>query len=279
MPVPISEQEADSPNAKTYLLLQAHLSRATLPITDYYTDQKSVIDNSVRIIQSMVDVTANNGHLFAALRAMTLLQCVVQARWWNCASTLMQLPHVTEEMLPEIDRQCHVKEAAELANAPLDTLFQFQRVLEQKEFQLEPWQVQEAMEGVRGLPLLDMRVAVTQRPKEDAEDEEEETSYDITVDVERLSYPQKHAVAPHFGKTKDEQYWLVVGHEPTGELVAMKRINRISRHTTLSLIVDWDEEWETTAEGVELNVYLVCDAYLGMDQQNTFVLPKPVEAV
>ena len=41
----------DSPHTKTHLLLQAHFSRAALPIADYLTDTKSVLDQALRILQ------------------------------------------------------------------------------------------------------------------------------------------------------------------------------------------------------------------------------------
>lgn len=41
----------DSSNTKTHLLLQAHFSRLHLPCTDYLTDTKSVLDQTIRIIQ------------------------------------------------------------------------------------------------------------------------------------------------------------------------------------------------------------------------------------
>ena len=41
----------ESPNTKTFLLLQAHFSRLTLPCSDYYTDLKSVLDQTIRILQ------------------------------------------------------------------------------------------------------------------------------------------------------------------------------------------------------------------------------------
>jgi activating signal cointegrator complex subunit 3 len=40
-----------SPHVKANLLLQAHLARAALPIADYVTDTKSVLDQAVRILQ------------------------------------------------------------------------------------------------------------------------------------------------------------------------------------------------------------------------------------
>jgi len=42
---------ADDPHTKANLLLQAHLGRLPLPISDYITDTKGVLDNSLRILQ------------------------------------------------------------------------------------------------------------------------------------------------------------------------------------------------------------------------------------
>lgn len=41
----------DSPHTKTLLLFQAHFSHLQLPCADYYTDLKSVLDQSMRILQ------------------------------------------------------------------------------------------------------------------------------------------------------------------------------------------------------------------------------------
>ena len=46
----------DDPHCKTSLLLQHHFSRLPLPISDYNTDLKSVLDQAIRIVQAMVDV-------------------------------------------------------------------------------------------------------------------------------------------------------------------------------------------------------------------------------
>lgn len=62
-------------------VLQAHFSRAELPISDYVTDLKSVLDQSIRIIQAMIDVCANSGWLSSALTCMHLLQMIIQV---NC---------------------------------------------------------------------------------------------------------------------------------------------------------------------------------------------------
>ena len=66
----------ESANTKTFLILQAHFSRLQLPCSDYYTDTKSVLDQTIRILQAMIDVCAENGWLASTLRIIQLMQMV-----------------------------------------------------------------------------------------------------------------------------------------------------------------------------------------------------------
>lgn len=58
--------------------IQAHFSQLELPISDYVTDLKSVLDQSIRIIQAMIDICANSGWLSSSITCMHLLQMVMQ---------------------------------------------------------------------------------------------------------------------------------------------------------------------------------------------------------
>jgi hypothetical protein len=51
VPGQVDPLQLTSPHVKANLLLQAHLARAALPIADYVTDTKSVLDQAVRILQ------------------------------------------------------------------------------------------------------------------------------------------------------------------------------------------------------------------------------------
>ena len=53
----------DSPHTKTYLLLQAHLERTPLPIRDYLTDTKIVLESSIRLIQALLDIATEKEYL------------------------------------------------------------------------------------------------------------------------------------------------------------------------------------------------------------------------
>jgi activating signal cointegrator complex subunit 3 len=76
-------------------------------------------------------------------------------------------------------------------------------------------------------------------------------------------------VAPLFPKLKQEGWWLLVGHVPSLELLALKRLSfggRSSVKLTLPAL---------TASGAELHsatLFLVSDCYLGLDQQYEVVL-------
>lgn len=49
-----------------------------MPISDYVTDLKSVLDQSIRIIQAMIDICANSGWLSSTITCMHLMQMVMQ---------------------------------------------------------------------------------------------------------------------------------------------------------------------------------------------------------
>ncbi|KAI0117220.1 Sec63-domain-containing protein [Daldinia grandis] len=69
------------PHVKAFLLLQAHMARINLPITDYVGDQTSVLDQAIRIIQASIDLLTELGYLSSCLEMIKLLQCVKSARW------------------------------------------------------------------------------------------------------------------------------------------------------------------------------------------------------
>jgi activating signal cointegrator complex subunit 3 len=58
----------ESPHAKAALLLQCHFSHLPLPVSDYYTDTKSVLDQTLRVANAMIDVAAERRWLTTALR-------------------------------------------------------------------------------------------------------------------------------------------------------------------------------------------------------------------
>ncbi|XP_020519141.1 DExH-box ATP-dependent RNA helicase DExH14 [Amborella trichopoda] len=98
VPYLIDKYQLDDPHVKANLLFQAHFSRLQLPISDYTTDLKSLMDQSIRIIQAMIDICANSGWLSSAITCMHLLQMVMQTATLDSSkSTLFKgLPNSKE---------------------------------------------------------------------------------------------------------------------------------------------------------------------------------------
>jgi activating signal cointegrator complex subunit 3 len=84
------------PHTKANLLLQAHFSRLALPIADYATDTRGVLDNMMRLLQATVDLATGSGWMRTAMACLYIMQVCHSARMsrasavahgmqWRCA--------------------------------------------------------------------------------------------------------------------------------------------------------------------------------------------------
>lgn len=76
VPIKVPKHELDSPHVKSNLLLQAHFERCPLPITDYITDTKSVLDQSIRVLQAMIDIATHKGYLKTTQKLVHMIQMI-----------------------------------------------------------------------------------------------------------------------------------------------------------------------------------------------------------
>ncbi|OLY81608.1 putative helicase mug81 [Smittium mucronatum] len=85
-----NQTDFGDPKVKTNILLQFHLSRISLPISDYKTDLRTVLDSSIRIMQAMIDFASSElKNLYSLLLITNLLQCIKQACWPTDSPILM----------------------------------------------------------------------------------------------------------------------------------------------------------------------------------------------
>eukprot|EP00041_Stephanoeca_diplocostata_P037705 m.1438324 g.1438324 ORF g.1438324 m.1438324 type:complete len:285 (+) comp25090_c1_seq3:6103-6957(+) len=258
----------ESPHIKAFLLLQAHFERLQLPIADYLTDTKSVLDQCVRVLQAMVDLAADEGWLTTALGVMHVVQMLIQARW-HTDSTLLTLPHITA---PAVD--------ALRARLRIGSLPEFMAVAQTQSTKLTDvlktfMSVQEARETVAAaqkLPFVSVDAHVpgvaeesclrTARPLLVTADAE----YVLQVKLSKTSagdrnYRPKMA---RTGRPVNEGWWLVLGEPTTGELVALKRIGGIKGKSLTTTLAFWSPEQPGPAS---YSLYLMSDCYMGLDQQ------------
>ncbi|KAL7288666.1 hypothetical protein TKK_0017394 [Trichogramma kaykai] len=268
----------DSSNTKAFLLLQAHFSRLPLPCADYYTDLKSVLDQSIRILQAMIDVVAERGHLSSTLQVMQLLQMVLQARWVE-ESALLTLPNVEKEHLYLFDKfpKCLPLFCSNLAK---NSRYFYETFL--KEF-IET-QVNKIQEVAKEMPILCVDLCI--QNGSDSEDHIEnkielrrnvcnyidvkaDHMYTLVVGTKRKNYSKSlKAHCPRFHRPKDEGWFLVLGDIKERELWALKRISGVNHRKTHYLTF----MPPSNLGKIDLQFYVMSDCYLGLDQQYTIPL-------
>lgn len=311
LPLEVNPHSFDSAPTKTNLLLQAHFSQLPLPSSDYHTDTKSVLDQAIRVLQAMLDVVADKGWLVASLQVITLIQMVIQGRWWHDSSLLI-LPHLepyhlhcfrsqrsqgarkkgsvdipsTIECLPELMAACdrnpqflHGCLGDEMPQNHIDQIHQVLERLPQIEvsMQVKGWWEGDTKQTAKPVHIVSQG---GRRPESDWVHVHADQEYVLQVTLTRINRIKKRdnkAYTQRFPKAKDEGWVLVVGDAESKEVVALKRVGNIRGGRTsaqLALLTP-----EKTGR-VIYTLYLMSDSYLGLDQQYDVcleVLPASLE--
>lgn len=155
--LPVNPYSFDSAHTKANLLFQAHFSRLSLPCADYNTDTKSVLDQSIRILQAMIDVAAEGGWLATTLRIQQLLQMVVQAIWIDEPSVLI-LPHFDPLILPVLRTSPEQLMYLPVLQRSFNEDYTKLSNLLAKD--LSPDQIHEVRDIVNSLPIIDVSLSV-----------------------------------------------------------------------------------------------------------------------
>ncbi|XP_058180771.1 DExH-box ATP-dependent RNA helicase DExH14 [Rhododendron vialii] len=244
----VDKNRLDDPHVKANLLFQAHFSQLELPITDYVTDLKSVLDQSIRIIQAMIDICANSGWLSSTITCMHLLQMVMQGLWFGSNTALWMLPCMTDDLVGSLSRRgiSNVQQLLDLPRSNLQAL-------------IGNSNASRLYQDLDHFPRVQVRLKLQKKNPDDGKA--------ITLNI-RLEKTNSHcktsrAFTPRFPKLKDEAWWLVLGNTSTSELYALKRVSfsdRLATHMELP-------STPNTIQGMKL--ILVSDCYLGFEQEHS----------
>ncbi|XP_054714411.1 activating signal cointegrator 1 complex subunit 3-like [Uloborus diversus] len=289
--LPVEPFTFDSPHTKANLLFQAHFARLQLPCADYYTDLKSVMDQAIRIIQAMIDVSADKGWLVPTLYSMNLLQMVLQGRWHD-DNAILTLPHLDRYHLSQL--RFNDGSGNESVRSPVECLpLLIQIVRNRRELlalalrdDLDENQINEIYHTLMSLPIISLAASI-KGWWNDSDGEETrplkigkvcgpkpeghwlkvhaDQEYVLSVDLRRLSRARsdRKAIAPKFPKQKEEGWFLVLGSAETKELIAMKRLPFISKKASHQLMFYTPEKLGKLC----YKLYLMSDSYLGLDQE------------
>lgn len=241
------------PHVKAFLLLQAHMSRISLPITDYVGDQTSVLDQAIRIIQASIDVLTESGYLSSVLQMINVLQSVKSA-CWPTEPPLSILPGVDPE---KIMNTTTLQQLSAMSQAQMGKLA--------KDLYVPQGAQQRFLRAASVLP--NVKVAA-----------EDITAQSLTVALKRLNpvvERDARIYAPRFPKPQNEGWFVVVGDVARDEVYAIKRVgwsqggagrssagvgSRPAARTSIKV----PEAVQEGGEARRLDVLVVSDGYVGM---------------
>ncbi|KAL8434904.1 hypothetical protein Efla_000715 [Eimeria flavescens] len=250
-------------SAKALVLLHAHCQRTTLP-SDLVADQKQVLEPCVRLLHALVDVIASNGWLIPALAAMEISQALVQAMLHGGAgeqnklqaSPLRQLPHFSADLIKAAN-DMDVKDVFDFMNMEDG---QREKLLAS----LTQAQLREVAKASNRYPVISLEFELSK-----TENISPGESVQCTVQLER-DLADGDVVgpvyAPLFPSEKEEHWWLVIGQSAPNGLNAIKRISITKQNTTIKLSFEAPE----TPGKHQLVLFLMCDSYIGADQEHKF---------
>ena len=254
VPLKIDKPDFASTHTKANILLQCYFSRRKLsPLLQ--ADQKFVVENSVRLLQAMVDVITSNRWLGPALAAMELSQMVTQAVW-DKDSNLKQIPHFDDNMV----KRCE--------ESKVETVFDLMEMEDEDRQELLSVMSRKEMVDVARMcndfPSIELGYEVL-----DEDDLAANRDIELVVNLEREMEEEEGGVvppvhAPYFPGNKAEGWWLVVCDVKRREVLRIKRIT-LQRKSAVKLLFQVGEEGER-----DLTLYFMCDSYTGCDQEYEF---------
>ncbi|XP_030474192.1 DExH-box ATP-dependent RNA helicase DExH14 [Syzygium oleosum] len=242
----VDKNRLDDPHVKANLLFQAHFSQLELPVSDYVTDLKSVLDQSIRIIQAMIDICANSGWLSSSISCMHLLQMVMQGLWFDEDSSLRMLPSMNENLEDTLRRRgiATLQQLLDIPKSSLQSIIGDSRNLR-------------LLQELEYFPQVRMKLRIQRKGSTG----EKSPTLDIRLEKTNRRRSTSRAFAPRFPKVKDEAWWLVLGNTSSSELYAVKRVSFTDHLVTHMKL----PSAPTDMQGVKL--ILISDCYLGFEQE------------
>ncbi|KAI0136029.1 Sec63-domain-containing protein [Hypoxylon sp. NC0597] len=241
------------PHVKAFLLLQAHMARIDLPITDYVGDQTSVLDQAIRIIQASIDVLTELGYLSSCLEMIKLLQCVKSARWPQDAP-LSILPGTDPDKLK--DNKTALQKLSTLPRPQVEDLA--------RKLNIPSSQQNRFVRAASILPNVSVRV-------------EDVTAQSLVVSLKRLNpvaEREARVFAPRYPKPQTEGWFAIVCDVARDEIIGIKRAGWSQGPGTKTLQVGAKPTAKTMlrlpepdrdGNGRKVDVLVLSDAYIGME--------------
>ena len=265
---------------KGNLLIQAHLCRMEMPISDYRTDLKTVLDNCIRILLFMADIAKEKNILDTLLNILNFIQMIMQGLWMDDCS-LMCLPGITLKeckKIIEYGKIEHLCEFCEYIKKLSQNKNSNDKVLSDKikEFitkkckidSLDKEELEKLADVAMRLPILDVSYrlyALDQNTLERIYDRPIIENSDVQLSITLTKYNDTNnnlVVYSRYPKIKNCRWFVIIGNIKTNEVLAFEKIafkEKRNRKINFTAPKDIDED--------SIKLYIMSDSYFGLDQE------------
>ena len=263
------------PHVKVAILLQCHFSRIELP-AELQNDLGIILSRIIPLIYALVDVLSSQGWLAPALAAMEFCQMCVQGLW-DSDSSLCQLPHFNLERVKAAQEQFNCESISDF----VDLEDSFKLTL---------------LKGLNGRSIAEVAAFANEYPS-DLEisllsGSELETkagqdvflsvslSIDRSADDESNNNISSNSIIkfkpPRCPNEKEIAWWVIVGNPTDRTILAIKRVtiplNSNSSASLRKVELDFTAPESSHDLSLSLKIYVLCDSFMGCDQEIDFSL-------
>lgn len=249
------------PHVKVAILLQCHFSRVPLP-GELQNDLNIILSRVVTLIYALIDVVSSHGWLAPALAAMEFCQMCVQALW-DSDSALRQLPHFRAETikLAQTEYGCEsVSDFVDLEDRAKLALLKG----------MPPQAIAEIAEFSNNYPS-DLEVALLSGEQISSQPGQE-LSVSVVLKLERDEDYNGRMNFAHFPGPKEISWWVIVGNPIERTILAIKRVTIPPGQGERSVELDFSSPETQHSTSLSLKVYVLCDSFIGCDQELDFSL-------
>ena len=272
---------------KGNLLIQAHFCRMEMPISDYRTDLKSVLDNCIRILLFMADICKEKNILDTLLNILNFIQMIMQGLWMDDCS-LMCLPGINLDdckkiiKYGKIEYLCEFCEYIKKLSSDKNT---DEKILSNKikDFitktchinSLSIDELNKLVEVSMKLPILDITYklfALDQNTGDIiyAQPITENSDVQLSVTLTKYNDTKNNLVVySRYPKIKNCRWFIILGNVKTNEVLAFEKVafkEKRNCKITFTAPKNIDED--------SIKLYIMSDSYFGLDQEYNVNLKK-----
>jgi translocation protein SEC63 len=243
---------------KGNVLMHAHLTRQTNSLSEESKEDLTyMLSKSNGLIDAMISVCKHQEALKTALNCIEFGQYVTQGLWMK-DSTLMQLPHFTEE---EVKHASKGKQGVKSLEKYISTPNEDKKGLAD----MTDAQKEDVYKCCTLIPNISVESKIF------TEDDEDDKVYEgdlLTVQVkitrENLEEGEEAGLvhAPHFPFPKQEAWWIILGTKQ-GKIISIEKVANPKREFT------HDIKFLAPAQGeYNFDLHVLSNAYIGVDKKD-----------